>query len=405
MSTPTSKLGISKPSGNETVSRSTFNAIYDQIDAAAASQADLDTLKSTAATKVQLDAHTTRTDNPHNTTATQVSLNSSNFTSTNVKAGMDELFTNVSNGKTTVAAAITGKGVAASGNDTFAQLASKVSSIQLATGNAGTGDVLVGKTFSNATTTGATGTMSNYGNVALATPTTSNQYLSAGYYGSGSYVKGDPNLNTSNIRAGATIFGVPGDAWTVWTGDCENNDSAVLAGNRYWAYGTKRTGTMPNRSDGWQLSASTTMSGQYALMLPPAGYYNQSVYVQSYQPDITPSNIVTGKNIFGIVGTAYTTNRGEIGNTLSNSSGQVQFTITMGSSIKSYYLGLYNSNDVFNSQYVLGFFNNEGDYYSGQSYAGNLHSVGLSNGNNTVTVIFKGLGSNTNYRCHWMIIT
>lgn len=52
-----------------------------------------------------------------------------NFTATNVEDGMTELFTNVSNGKTAVANAITGKGQTASGSDTFAQLATAITNI------------------------------------------------------------------------------------------------------------------------------------------------------------------------------------------------------------------------------------------------------------------------------------
>ncbi|MGG6309778.1 hypothetical protein [Paenibacillus macerans] len=47
----------------------------------------------------------------------------------NMVEAVNELFTNVSNGKTSVAAAITGKGVAASGSDTFAVLAEKIGQI------------------------------------------------------------------------------------------------------------------------------------------------------------------------------------------------------------------------------------------------------------------------------------
>ncbi|WP_410767826.1 hypothetical protein [Fontibacillus sp. BL9] len=47
----------------------------------------------------------------------------------NTVAAINELFTNVGNGKTSVAAAITGKGVAASGSDTFSQLADKIGQI------------------------------------------------------------------------------------------------------------------------------------------------------------------------------------------------------------------------------------------------------------------------------------
>jgi len=47
----------------------------------------------------------------------------------NVVKAINELFTNVSNGKTSIAAAITGKGVPALGSDTFAQLAAKIGQI------------------------------------------------------------------------------------------------------------------------------------------------------------------------------------------------------------------------------------------------------------------------------------
>lgn len=47
----------------------------------------------------------------------------------NTVAAINELFTKVSNGKTSVAAAITGKGVAASGSDTFDALSQKIGMI------------------------------------------------------------------------------------------------------------------------------------------------------------------------------------------------------------------------------------------------------------------------------------
>lgn len=48
----------------------------------------------------------------------------------NTVAAINELFTNVSDGKNAVASAITGKGVPASGSDTFAVLAGKIGQIQ-----------------------------------------------------------------------------------------------------------------------------------------------------------------------------------------------------------------------------------------------------------------------------------
>jgi hypothetical protein len=48
----------------------------------------------------------------------------------NIVNAINELFTNVSSGKISVAAAITGKGVEASGSDTFMQLSTKIGQIQ-----------------------------------------------------------------------------------------------------------------------------------------------------------------------------------------------------------------------------------------------------------------------------------
>jgi hypothetical protein len=69
----------------------------------------------------------------------------------NAVAAINELFTSVSNGKTAVAAAITGKGVPASGSDTFSQLATKIGQIstgaQSATGTTTTGSTSIGGYF------------------------------------------------------------------------------------------------------------------------------------------------------------------------------------------------------------------------------------------------------------------
>jgi hypothetical protein len=65
------------------------------------------------------------------TEADKVSIaDSSNlFSATDVEGALKELFTNVSNGKTSIATSITDKGVSASGGDTFATLASKIRQI------------------------------------------------------------------------------------------------------------------------------------------------------------------------------------------------------------------------------------------------------------------------------------
>ena len=72
-----------------------------------------------------------KADGAHNHNASSVNIVDSGglFVATNVESAMSELFTSVSNGKNSIATAITGKGVSALGSDTFAQLASKIASI------------------------------------------------------------------------------------------------------------------------------------------------------------------------------------------------------------------------------------------------------------------------------------
>ena len=53
------------------------------------------------------------------------------LTSTNVEAALNELFTFASNGKSSIATAVTAKGVSASPADTFAQLATKIGQIPI----------------------------------------------------------------------------------------------------------------------------------------------------------------------------------------------------------------------------------------------------------------------------------
>ena len=83
------------------------------------------------AVQAQLNAHLAETtQNAHLAKNIGIEDAAGNFTVTDVEGALNELFTNVSNGKNLIASAITGKGVSASGSDTFAQLANKINSIQ-----------------------------------------------------------------------------------------------------------------------------------------------------------------------------------------------------------------------------------------------------------------------------------
>lgn len=126
-----------------------------------------------------------------------------------IVGAVNELFTDVSNGKTSIASAITDMGQLAAGSDTFAQLAAKIRNISN-DATAGVGDVLAGKTFYQGGVK-RTGTIPSKG-AATIIPGTANQTIAAGQYLSGAQtILGDPNLVPANILSGKTIFGIAGD--------------------------------------------------------------------------------------------------------------------------------------------------------------------------------------------------
>lgn len=260
----------------------------------------------------------------------------------NVVAAINELFQSASNGKSTVAAAITGMGQAASGSDTYAQLASKISAIST-DANAAVGEVLTSRTFyqggvkrtgtmpnrgatnltpsgtgtvaipagyhngsgvvaqvsvpagnvlTGTTIAGVAGTMPNNGAPTI-TPGTSNQGIGAGYY-SGGTVVGDPDLVSSNIKAGINIFGVPGSSTVVDTANgyiVSSND--ILTGRSAYYNGQKWEGSMPDRG------APTWTPGTSNQGLA-AGYYSGGTVLGD--PELVASNIRSGVNIFGVIG-------------------------------------------------------------------------------------------------------
>ncbi|MCP4196331.1 MAG: DUF1566 domain-containing protein [Proteobacteria bacterium] len=77
-------------------------------------------------------------------------------------------------------------------------------------GDAVAGDVLTGKTFSNAGAAGVSGTMASNGAFALSCGV-GDQGVTAGYY-SGGTLAGDGDLVEGNIMNGVDIFGVTGTA-------------------------------------------------------------------------------------------------------------------------------------------------------------------------------------------------
>ncbi|NWL87046.1 hypothetical protein DMN77_05465 [Paenibacillus sp. 79R4] len=119
-------------------------------------------------------------------------------------------------------------GVSASVEESWDVLISKMATVIKANGNATIGDVVAGKTFSNATGNGLTGTMPNQGSKVI-TPSTSNQAILAGYHNGTGYVKGDSNLVAGNLPKDISIFGVTGLLERLTTADRNAIISAIIA--------------------------------------------------------------------------------------------------------------------------------------------------------------------------------
>lgn len=188
MADKTTNYNLIKPLENETADIAVINQNMDTID---------DKMKSieTAAIQVHL--------------AKDIAIEDTEglFAATEVEGALSELFTDVSNGKTSIASAITDMGQSANGSDTFTNLATKVRNISI-DADANSAEVLAAKTFYQGGTK-KTGTMPNQGGI-LITPGTSDQGIPAGYHDGFGYVAGDANLIPGNVRIGASIFGVAG---------------------------------------------------------------------------------------------------------------------------------------------------------------------------------------------------
>ncbi len=160
---------------------------------------------------------------------------------TTIVSAVNELFTNVGNGKDLIASAITGKGVPASGSDTFPVLAGKIEDIPAGgeygtataaevlegytlgteggvvngalalSGDALPANVLAGKTFYNTNAKSKlTGTIPAKGSQTY-TPGTTNQIIAGGQYLTGPQtIAGSANLLAANIKEGVNIFNVIG---------------------------------------------------------------------------------------------------------------------------------------------------------------------------------------------------
>ncbi|GGG13581.1 phage tail protein [Paenibacillus aceti] len=166
------------------------------------------------------------TENNRKDIGTLTDLQTTNKTS--LVAAINETFTIGNERKREVVDALIALGVTASTKDSWDELISKMAKVIKATGNVTAGDVLAGKTFSNAGKNGLTGTMPNQG-AKIITPNTANQIIASGYHNGNGYVKGDPNLVAGNLPKDVSIFGITGLLERLTTADRNAIISAIVA--------------------------------------------------------------------------------------------------------------------------------------------------------------------------------
>ncbi|WOO34959.1 hypothetical protein R2R35_14250 [Anaerocolumna sp. AGMB13020] len=118
-------------------------------------------------------------------------------------------------------------------------------------------------------------------------------------------------IKAADIRAGAQILNRTG----TFSSDATAGAGSILDGRIAYTNGNKVTGTIPivNPDISGQLPASSVIVGassgdglNYLYMQHGlSGKYSNGVnWVRSYQPDLIAANILSGKNICGMVGTA-----------------------------------------------------------------------------------------------------
>ncbi|MBI1813986.1 MAG: DUF1566 domain-containing protein [Deltaproteobacteria bacterium] len=165
-----------------------------------------------------------------------------------------------------------------------------------ATGTAAVGDVLSGKTFSNASSVGITGTMPNNGAVTL-TPGTADQTIVAGYHNGSGKCVGDTDLVAGNIKSGVNLFGINGSSSVVDTSSGTAVAADMLSGKTAFVNGSLVTGSVP---------AGSNVSGANGLktFTIPNGLYAGSKTATANDTNLVASNIQSGVTIFGVVGTA-----------------------------------------------------------------------------------------------------
>ena len=168
------------------------------------------------------------------------------------------------------------------GVNVFGVSGSNASVVNTAQGTATAADILSGK-IGFVKGSAVTGTLPTQ---ALSATSTA---VAAGHYTQTDLVNVDPDLNTSNIKSGVTLFGLTGSANVVDTSNATALANEITSGNTAYVGGVLVSGTLTHQT----VSTATNTV--------PAGIYPASD-LSTIETDLTAANIAPTANLFGIQG-------------------------------------------------------------------------------------------------------
>ena len=177
-------------------------------------------------------------------------------------------------------------------------------------GDAAAGDLLAGKT-AYVQGQSVTGTVAAGTDVTGADGAISFDIPNGLYSGDKTCTATDADLTAENVKTGVGIFDVTGSySCTEPTGDATAAD--VLSGKTFSnADGTDLTGTMPDKEGDNASTGQAYTAGGPVKLTAPTGYYDgddtvtaTESQVVALDADLVGGNIASGKDIFGVAGTA-----------------------------------------------------------------------------------------------------
>lgn len=300
---------------------------------------------------------------------------------TSAVAAINELFTSASNGKSAVATAITGKGVTASGSDSYATLSTKIGNIAKDT-TALAPHLLYNKTM-YAGGVKVTGTMPELTGVRVAQGVGKWADNALAVYPEKGFQKGgagDGEIKVSASQLASVLSPVNGVApvwWGGWGGG--ENVIGVTPPRGYFDGSTAVKTSMIHRSaENGHMPAleRTVWQGDRVFLRPPAGYYDGGSWVTTPASGLRPENLVLDADVLGVRGTRRPWNgekryRGDL-------------AITSASSL--------NASNQVEVQYASGWFGVETNAYSFVNISNLGWTPGLivleRAGNDAISVVF-----------------